>query len=193
MRRAAPAAALPSSPYVPRGINRHDGQPIPEIRNVIVHLNDVPFRGDLAATSADLHQEHETFIPHTLAVTRGSRVGFPNDDPFFHNVFSLSSAATFNLGRYPRGATRTVTFTRPGLVKVYCDIHSQMSATIMVLDHPYFTIPNDDGTYELTGVPAGSYTLVGWHERIGERDVPVQVSAGRATVVDLTVPVEDLP
>ncbi len=84
-----------------------------------------------------------------LAITRGSTVDFPNDDPIFHNVFSLSSAATFDLRRYPRGQSRSQTFAKAGIVKVYCNIHSHMSATILVMDNPYFTIPGLDGGFEL--------------------------------------------
>jgi len=128
-----------------------------------------------------------------LAITKGSTVDFPNDDPFFHNVFSLSSAAAFNLGRYPRGQSRPWKFSKAGLVKVFCDIHSHMSASILVLDHPYFTIPGVDGNYEIRSVPPGQYTIVGWHERVGERSASVRVDAGRAATIDLTVPVEDVP
>ena len=116
---------------------------------------------------------------------------FPNGDPFFPNVFSLSSAAPFNLGRYPRGQSKAQKFAKPGLVKVFCDIHSHMSASILVLDHPYFTIPGTDGNYEIRNVPAGQYTIVGWHERVGERRSVVRVERGKATIVDLTLPVED--
>ena len=166
---------------------------IPEIRNVVVYLKDPGFRGALRTTKSELRQENETFTPHVLAITRGSTVDFPNADPFFHNVFSLSSTASFNLGRYPRGQTRAPQpFTKPGLVKVFCDIHSHMSASILVLDHPYFTIPAVDGAYELTNVPPGQYMLIGWHERVGERTVTVRVEAGRTATVDLTVPVEDV-
>ena len=184
---------LPSSAYPARTIGKHSAPVIPEIRNVVVYLKDAPFRGILRTTKSELRQENETFVPHVLAITRGSTVDFPNADPFFHNVFSLSSAATFNLGRYPRGQTRAQRFNKPGLVKVFCDIHSHMSASILVLDHPYFTIPAVDGTFELPNVPAGQYTLIGWHERVGERTVTVRVEAGRTTTVDLTVPVEDVP
>ena len=94
-------------------------------------------------------------MPRTVAITRGSTVDFPNGDPFFHNVFSLSRAANFNLGRFARGQSRGREFTKAGTVKVYCDIHSHMSATILVFDHPYFTIPELDGSFELPAVPAG--------------------------------------
>jgi len=98
-----------------------------------------------------------------------------------------------NLGRYPRGQSRQEKFSKAGLVKVFCDIHSHMSASILVLDHPYFTIPGTDGNYEIKNVPAGQYTIVGWHERVGERSASLRVEAGRPATVDLTVPVEDLP
>ena len=88
-----------------------------------------------------------------LALTRGSSLDFPNDDPIYHNVFSLSSVANFDLGRYPRGESRARTFTKSGIVKVYCQIHSHMSATIMVFDHPYFVIPQVNGQFELANVP----------------------------------------
>lgn len=138
-----------------------------------------------------MRQENETFVPHVVAITRGSTVTFPNADPIFHNVFSLSRGATFDLGRYPRGQTRSEKFAKPGLVKVYCRIHSQMSATILVLDHPFFDVPNDDGSFSLANVPVGQYTLVGWHERIGERTASIRVEAGKTTNVELTLPVED--
>jgi plastocyanin len=183
--------ALPSTAYPTRTVSAHDPGAIPEIKNVIVYLKDVAFRGALPATKAELRQEHETFVPHVLAITRGSTVDFPNDDPIFHNVFSLSSAASFDLRRYPRGQSRSHTFPKAGIVKVYCNIHSHMSATIMVLDHPYFTIPQTDGTFELAGLPAGQYTIVGWHERVGERRASIRVERGKAATVNLSLPVED--
>jgi len=182
---------LPSSAYPTRTVGNHTPPAVPEIRNVVVYVKGAPFRGTLPAMKAELRQENETFVPHVVAITRGSTVSFPNDDPFFHNVFSLSSASNFNLGRYPSGQTRAQQFNRAGLVKVYCEIHSHMSASILVLDHPYFAIPETDGAFELANVPPGSYTLVGWHERVGEQAAPVQVQAGRKVTVDLTVPVED--
>ena len=182
---------LPSSAYPSRSIGRHEAPSAPEIRNVVVYLKEPQFRGSLPVMRVELHQQNETFIPHVLAITKGSTVEFPNDDPFFHNVFSFSSAASFNLGRYPRGQSKPQKFTKTGLVKVFCDIHSHMSASILVLDHPYFATPAADGTYEIANVPAGQYTIVGWHERVGERAAAIEVQAGRPTSVDLTVPVED--
>jgi plastocyanin len=184
-----PGKPLASTAYPRRSIGDHDAPASPEIRNVVVYIKDAMYRGALRATRAELRQEHETFSPHTIAITRGSSVDFPNGDPFFHNVFSLSHAANFNLGRYERGQSRAREFTKSGTVKVYCDIHSHMSATILVFDHPYFTIPELSGSFELPAVPAGAYTIVGWHERVGERSEHIVVEAGKPTSIDLTVPV----
>jgi plastocyanin len=184
-------APLPASVYSSRSIGRHDPPATPEIQNVVVYLKDAVFRGTLPVTKVELHQQNEAFVPHVLAITKGSTVEFPNDDPFFHNVFSLSSASKFNLGRYPRGQSRPWKFPKPGLVKIFCDIHSHMSASILVLDHPYFAIPAADGSFELADVPPGQYTLIGWHERVGERAATLRVQAGQATAIDITVPIED--
>jgi hypothetical protein len=182
---------MPSTAYPGRTVGQHEPPPLPEIRNVVVYLKDVAFRGALPLKKAELRQVHETFVPHVVAITRGSSVDFPNDDPIFHNVFSLSGAASFNLGRYPQGQTRAVKFPKAGIVKVFCDIHSHMSATILILDHPYFVIPELDGTFELANVPAGQYTIVGWHERVGERTATVKVERGQTAAIDLSLPVED--
>ena len=182
---------LPTAAYAPRSVERHDPPPTPEIRHVLVYLRGAPFRGTLPATTREVVQEHEAFVPRIVAVTTGSTVSFPNADPIFHNVFSLSGTGSFDLGRYPRGQSRDRVFTKPGLVKVYCHIHSHMSASILVLDHPYFSIPEQDGSFTLSNVPAGTYTIVGWHERIGERARVVQVRPGASASIELSLPVED--
>lgn len=184
-------APLPSNVYAPRAVQQHEAAAPPDIKNVVVYLKDVKYTGVLPATHAEIKQEHETFIPRVVAITRGSTVDFPNGDPFFHDVFSLSSAASFDLGHYPPGQSRSEKFTKAGLVKVFCHIHSQMSASIVVLDHPYFAIPDLDGTFSLPNVPPGRYTIVGWHERIGERTAVINVEAGKAATVSLFLPVED--
>jgi plastocyanin len=187
----ARGAALPSTAYPGRIVGRHELPAIPEIRNVVVYLKNVSYGGPPPVKKAELRQAHESFIPHVVAITRGSTVDFPNDDPIFHNVFSLSGAASFNLGRYPQGRSKAWKFTKTGIVKVFCDIHSHMSATILVLDHPYFAVPEIDGSFELPNIPAGQYTIVGWHERVGERSASVRVERGRPATVNLSLPVED--
>ena len=184
--------AMPSNVYQPRAVARRDSTAVPEIRNVIVSLKGVAARGALRPMRETIRQEGEVFSPRVVSVTRGSTVDFPNGDPVFHNVFSLSSAAAFDLGRYPQGRSKSATFGKAGIVKVYCHLHSQMSATILVLDHPYFTTPDLDGRFTLTDVPVGAYQIAGWHERVGERTVQVSVVAGKTTAVELSLPVEDV-
>jgi plastocyanin len=185
--------ALPSTAYPTRAVGRGAHPAGPDIRDVVVYLKDPAVRSTPPTLKAELLQEHESFVPHVLAVTKGTTVDFPNGDPIYHNVFSLSGAGTFDLGRYPQGQSRSQKMAKAGIVKVFCHIHSQMSATILVFDHPYFTIPQESGSFELANVPPGSYTIVGWHERVGERTAGVRVERGRATTIDLSLPVEDPP
>jgi hypothetical protein len=182
---------LPSTAYAPRAVGPRSAAALPETRNVVVYLKGAPFTGKLPLSREDIVQEGEAFTPRVLAITQGSTVSFPNGDPIYHNVFSLSSAATFDLGRYPQGQSRSRTFAKPGLVKVYCQIHSHMSASIVVLDHPYFTVPQPDGSFTLAQVPEGRYRIVGWHERVGEREQVVEVRDGEATTLEISLPVED--
>ena len=176
--------------YVPRVV-RAGSTPPPEIRNVVVYVKGAPPPASMPVVHAAIRQLDETFLPRVLAVPRGSTVDFPNDDPFFHNVFSLSGAASFDLGRYARGSTRSHTFDRPGIVKVYCDLHSYMNAVILVLDDPYFAVPADDGRFVIEGVPAGRYDVAAWHERIGESTGAVEVTAGATTELTFALPVLD--
>jgi plastocyanin len=175
--------------YPTRGVPYQSSAAVPEMRNVVVYLKGIAFDGPLPTTRAQIRQEHESFSPRVVAVTRGSTVEFPNDDPYFHNVFSLSGAATFDLGRYPSGQSRARLLAKSGIVKVYCHIHSQMSATILVLDHPFFVTPDADGRFTLSGVPPGKYTLVGWHERVGEELSAISVQSGETTTATIALPV----
>lgn len=162
--------------------------PVSELRNVVVYLRDAP-RTAVPSTRAEIRQVNETFVPRAVAVTVGSEVSFPNGDPFYHNVFSLSRPRTFDLGRYPSGQTRSVRFDKPGLIKVFCQIHSHMSASVMVFEHQWFAVPDAEGRFELSDVPSGTRRLVAWHERLGETTVSVHVDTGRPLTVDFVLPV----
>ena len=184
--RGVPSA---TSVYGRRGVAPRPAIAGPETRKVVVQVAGVSSEQTPAPMHARIVQRGEQFVPPVTVVTTGSTVEFPNDDPYFHNVFSLSRAATFDLGRYPSGASRSQEFDRPGVVKVFCHIHSQMSALVVVLDHPFFTIPAETGEYTLPSVPSGEYTLIAWHERIGEQRQRIRIAPGATTRVDFTLPV----
>ena len=135
-----------------------------------------------APVRAEINTADKEFSPHVLVLPAGSTVTFPNHDPFNHNVFSLSEENPFDLGLYGRGETKAVSFKRPGIVRIYCNVHPQMSAIIVVRDNPYFSRPSSDGSFTIDAVPAGRYVLHAWHERAPEMSrevvVPVRESGG---------------
>ncbi len=135
-----------------------------------------------------MDQRNETFVPRVLAITVGTTVDFPNSDGVYHNVFSLSGAKRFDLGRYPAGRSRSVRFDRPGIVRVFCEIHSHMSAFILVFNHRYFALTAADGRYQINRVPPGRYTLVAWHEGSVRESRPVVVTEDAGSVeADFTI------
>jgi plastocyanin len=182
------SARRPSAAYSTRAVPQPVLAAVSELRHVVVFLKDAPPQRT-APTAVEIRQRDENFVPRVVAVPVGSEVGFPNDDPIYHNVFSLSRVKTFNLGRFPRGESKAVRVTKPGVVKVFCDIHSHMTATIMVFDHPWFAMVGEDGRFELNGVPPGGRQITAWHERLGDFTVPVRLEAGRATEADFVLPV----
>jgi plastocyanin len=184
-----PAGTVPSGVYPSRRVSKPPTK-ASEISNVIVFLKDPPKRAELPPMHAVITQRDEAFVPRVVAITKGSTIDFPNADPFFHNVFSLSRGANFDLGRYPKGESKGRRFPNAGLVKVYCHIHSHMTAAIMVFDHPFFRIPAADGTFTLDDVPAGSYQISAWHERIGESSNTIKVEAGRTARIGFELPMQ---
>ncbi len=117
-------------------------------------------------------------IPHVLAIPAGSTVNFPNEDPISHNLFSLSTPNQFDLGLYRTGAGKSHTFTTPGIVAVYCNVHPNMSSVIHVLNTPYYTFADANGNFSLTDVSPGRYDVVAWNEMSGMTRTPVDVGAG---------------
>jgi plastocyanin len=139
----------------------------------------------LRPVRAEITTAEKQFSPHVLVVPVGSTVTFPNHDPFNHNVFSLSDEHPFDLGLYSRGQTRSVKFDRAGIIRIYCNVHAQMSALVVVRDNPYFTQPSSDGSFSLPPVPAGHYELHAWHERSPEVTRELEVLAGGIDSLDL--------
>ena len=136
---------------------------------------------------AVMDQLDETFVPHLLTVTTGTTVEFPNSDRIYHNVFSLSKIARFDLGRYAVGRSKSVRFDRPGVVRVFCDIHSHMNAFILVFSHPFFAATDSQGRYRIDNVPQGSYTVIAWNEGLSSGPKPVTVPEGGATELDFAL------
>ena len=177
--------------YLRRGIsaaNQKSQPPTNEVENVVLYLEgrfadsyDPPEKNPV------ILQADETFVPHVLPVIRGTTVTFPNGDPFFHNVFSLSSAKSFDLGRYPKDHVRSIRFDRPGIVKVFCHIHSHMSAVVLVFDHPYFTEADAEGRFRMDNIPPGTYELVAWHERLKPQRQALSLQAGAEVRIDLVL------
>src|SRR5678815_640695 len=150
-----------------------DSADVDERRNIIVYIEQVPSGTTEPTKGATLRQHDERFLPHVLPVVRGTTVAFPNDDPLFHNVFSLSRAKSFDLA---------------GIVQVFCHIHSDMSAVALVLDNPYFAVPDAEGRYTIPRLPPGDYTVVAWHERIRPITHRLHLEPDQVARLDFTIP-----
>jgi len=141
--------------------------------------------------AAKMEQTNRRFSPEMVVIEAGSKVSFPNNDPIFHNVFSLSGPKTFDLGNYARGDTRTVMFPEPGIVYVNCHLHPNMAATIVVAPNRWNTLADRDGRFTLPDVPPGKYTVVAWHKAAGFFRQTVVVAAGRDERVEFLIPIDE--
>ena len=141
--------------------------------------------------SAILEQKNRQFVTDTLVVPVGSTVSFPNRDPIFHNVFSLSKPKTFDLGNYPKDHTRTVNFPKPGIVFVNCHLHPNMTAAIVVAPNQWCTKADGAGRFALTDVPSGAYTVVAWHRAAGFFRQTVKVAKDHASPVEFIIPLDE--
>ncbi len=140
--------------------------------------------------TAIMAQKERRFYPETLVVPVGSTISFPNEDRIFHNVFSLSSPKSFDLGNYPKDHTRTVTFAKPGIVFVNCHLHPNMSAAIVVSPNQWSAKADADGHFVLPDVPPGNYTVVAWHRAAGYFRTNVNVAPDHASQVRFFIPLE---
>ena len=140
--------------------------------------------------NAVLEQKNRRFLPDTLVIPAGSTVSFPNRDPIFHNVFSLSKLSSFDLGNYPKDQTRTVSFSKPGIIFVGCHLHPNMGAVIVVSPNQWSAKADSDGRFTLADVPPGDYTIVAWHKTAGFFRQQIRIFENRPASVQFFIPLE---
>ena len=155
-----------------------------DTKNVVIYLEgrSLDALQSPEAAKAKMDQRNTAFSPHVIAVQKGTTVDITNRDKVYHNVFSLSHPKKFNIGRRPTGEAVPVLFDKPGVVQLFCDIHSQMTAFIIVLNNHFFTQPDEHGSFTITGVPPGTYTIKVWHERLSAPEEKINIRSGEATV-----------
>jgi plastocyanin len=161
------------------------GKKVADVSDVVVYVDGVKAKPKPARATVTM--KGKSFSPRVVAVSVGGTVDFPNQDPIFHNVFSVSGENRFDLDLYKRPKSGSWTFQHPGIVRVYCNIHPQMSAVVLVRDNPYFTKAAADGSFVIEDVPAGKYALKAWHERAGEGSVEITVGAQGETAAELVL------
>ena len=155
---------------------------------IVVWLEPVSGPAPIAARRTfTINQKGKRFIPHVVVMPQGSELAFPNNDPIFHNAFSTFSGQPFDTGLYPPGGTQKVVFRRAGIVRVFCNIHSNMSAVVVVTPSPWFAVSNKDGRFNIQNVPPGEYVLKIWHER--STDAVMKAVERRLRVGDSGTPI----
>lgn len=157
-----------------------------EAENVVIYLEEIGTKKDYSFSGKNptLTQQNAEFIPKVLPILKGTTVEIRNDDKIYHNVFSLSDSKPFNIGRRPKGEIVPQTFNNTGVVRVFCDIHSHMSAYIIVLDNPFFTVGGKDGNYTISNIPPGKYLVTAWHDNFNTNPVEVTIEAGEIKTVN---------
>jgi plastocyanin len=153
-----------------------------DVRQAVIYFEPAGPVGRAAEKTYEMITKNKAFVPRILAVPKGARVRFPNADPILHNVFSVSTGNAFDLGLYKSGPGKEKTFENPGVVRVYCNVHQSMVASILVVDTPYFTMPGADGAFALAGLPKGPGKLTVWHEQTEPWTISVQLPAGPAPI-----------
>ena len=176
-------------------IIHRNGKPVHPASNVVVWLT--PTRGEAPKPPEKVYkltQKNKHFEPHLLVVPIGSAVLFPNQDPFFHNVFSVYEGTRFDLGLYESGSAKEVRFNRPGASYIFCNIHPEMSAVIMVMTTPYYANTDAEGNYTIEGVPPGEYEISVWYESASPEQLKqlqrrITISGNTARLEPLTIAV----
>jgi plastocyanin len=159
----------------------------------VVYLEKVEGSFPAPKEKPKMSQQAFAFHPRVLPVQSGTTVDFPNLDDLYHNVFSFSSTKKFDLGRYPSGESKSVTFDKAGLVKIYCEIHEHMRGFVLVLQNPYFATTDEKGAYSIKNIPPGRYMLKVWQEDSKEMNREVVVESGKPLRADFELSYSEAP
>ncbi|HYG21324.1 MAG TPA: carboxypeptidase regulatory-like domain-containing protein [Verrucomicrobiae bacterium] len=198
--RTAPGAGTSDGAYSSRKFKFVEKVDYTTMRDFVVYIDGgitnsvAPTNSTLQVTTERVAQQGAMFTPHVLPVQRGAMVEWPNYDEIFHNVFSVSDAKSFDLDLYkgnPPG--KQVTFDRSGRVDVFCSIHERMHCIVLVLDNPHFASADEKGNYRITNVPAGTYILKAWHDRLPTEAREITVPADGEVRADFVLGVKNLP
>jgi plastocyanin len=168
-----------------------DGKPRADHRDAVVYLEGGP--APRAPRRHAIRQRDLQFQPRVSVVVQGTTVDFPNDDKVFHNVFSTSRPARFDLGLYRSGASKAVQLKRAGVVDIFCNIHPQMASRVLVVPSILFATTDASGAFRIDGVPPGRHRFVAWHPSGGEVRGEIVAHAGRAAVITTDLPEGDGP
>jgi plastocyanin len=168
-----------------------DGKPRSDHSNVVVYLEGIP--ASAVERKHAIRQKNLQFEPRVSVVVKGTTVDFPNEDKVFHNVFSTSRPARFDLGLYRSGSSKAVPFKREGVVDVFCNIHPDMSSRVLVVPTTLFAATDVSGKFRIDGVPAGTYPIVVWHPTGAEVRGQVKIERGKAASVTFDVTEGDRP
>ncbi len=162
-----------------------DGRPKQSNAGAVVFVDGLVVPAQAGQPRPIVSQRQRQFSPRVLPVIRGTTVDFPNDDSILHNVFSLSKARRFDLDIYKPGKSKSVTFRNPGLVRIYCNLHPEMTCSVLVLNNPFFETTDENGRCIITGIPDGSFALRTWQELGGGARVPVKLEGNRVVQLKL--------
>ncbi len=194
-RRLTKPKITPSAPAYQRGVavpldvKPGEDKFAFERSHVVIYIDDTASKQDSTPrTTAEIQQRDRTFVPDLVVVPVGSTVSFPNLDAIFHNIFSLSKASHFDLGNYSKGETKTGTFPVPGIVYVYCHLHPNMSASIVVSPSKWYAKASEDGHFVLPSVPPGKYKVTAWHKAAGFVSQAVTVTENGAPPLSFLIP-----
>ena len=168
-------------------LRAEDGSPRERADHVVVFVDRLPAEPAPPGLEVAIVQRDRTFTPDLLVVAVGTTVEFPNRDSVFHNIFSLSKPQPFDLKLYGPGESRAQLLAQPGLVKIYCNIHPEMAAHVLVLNNPHGVRVTPSGFYCLTELPDGAFDLRTWSEFGGGLESPVQLGGATALRLDLTM------